>query len=183
MLAARASRGITTPTIVIIPTVRDRLLPALHAGQAEIAIGGFTVDEARSQAVAFSRPTLHGRPPCRGRRPGRTADREPGRPVRPRGPRPAIQRVLPGPDQAERAAPPGPARTRDHRRRGRGPRGRGHPPDGRRRHRPGDHHQHALRVVLAAGSTTGCTSTTGSRSATTAPSPGRSGARRGSCSA
>ncbi len=58
MLAARASRGITAPTVVIIPTVRDRLLPALHAGQAEIAIGGFTVDEARSQAVAFSRPTL-----------------------------------------------------------------------------------------------------------------------------
>jgi membrane-bound lytic murein transglycosylase MltF len=58
MLAARASRGVTPPTIVVIPTPRDRLLPALHAGQAEIAIGGFTVDEARSQAVAYSHPTL-----------------------------------------------------------------------------------------------------------------------------
>ena len=58
MLAARSSRGVATPAIVIIPTVRDRLLPALHAGQAEIAVGAFTVDDARSQAVAFSRPTL-----------------------------------------------------------------------------------------------------------------------------
>jgi membrane-bound lytic murein transglycosylase MltF len=58
MLAARASRGVVAPRIVIVPTVRDRLLPSLHAGHAEIAIGGFTVTEARSQAVAFSHPTL-----------------------------------------------------------------------------------------------------------------------------
>jgi len=58
MLAARTSRGVVPPKIVIIPTVRDRLLPALHAGHAEIAIGGFTVTDARSQAVAFSRATL-----------------------------------------------------------------------------------------------------------------------------
>ena len=58
MLAARASPGIAAPTVVIFPTVRDRLLPALHAGHAEIAIGGFTVTEAHSQAVAFSHATL-----------------------------------------------------------------------------------------------------------------------------
>jgi membrane-bound lytic murein transglycosylase MltF len=57
-LAARTRRGVVPPRIVIIPTVRDRLVPALHAGYAEIAIGGFTVTDARSQAVAFSHPTL-----------------------------------------------------------------------------------------------------------------------------
>ncbi|MFI5079337.1 MAG: transglycosylase SLT domain-containing protein, partial [Vicinamibacteria bacterium] len=58
MLADRASPGVVAPKLVIMPTERDRLLPALHAGHAEIAIGGFTVTEARSQAVAFSHPTL-----------------------------------------------------------------------------------------------------------------------------
>ena len=58
MLAARTSRGVVAPKVVIIPTVRDRLLPALHAGHADVAIGGFTVTEARSQAVAFSHATL-----------------------------------------------------------------------------------------------------------------------------
>lgn len=57
-LAARAGQGMVAPKVVIMPTARDRLLPALHAGHAEIAIGGFTVTEARNQAVAFSHPTL-----------------------------------------------------------------------------------------------------------------------------
>jgi len=57
-LAARTAPGVTPQQIVIIPTERDRLLPSLHAGHAEIAIGAFTVTEARSQAVAFSHPTL-----------------------------------------------------------------------------------------------------------------------------
>jgi membrane-bound lytic murein transglycosylase MltF len=57
-LAARASPGVAAPKIVIMPMARDRLLPALHAGHAEIAIAGFTVTEARSQAVAFSHPAL-----------------------------------------------------------------------------------------------------------------------------
>ena len=91
------------------------------------------------------------RPPCRGRRQGRAADREPRRPVRPRGARPAIERLLRGPGEAERAPSPGPALAGDDRGRRRGPRGRGHPPDGRRRHRPHHDHQHPVRVLLAAG--------------------------------
>jgi membrane-bound lytic murein transglycosylase MltF len=59
-LAGRAAPGVVPPQIVIIPVARDRLLAALQAGQAEIAIGGFSVLEARSQAVAFTHPTLTG---------------------------------------------------------------------------------------------------------------------------
>jgi membrane-bound lytic murein transglycosylase MltF len=44
--------------IVIIPTRRDRLFPALEAGLGDIAIGGITVTSARSKRVDFSTPTM-----------------------------------------------------------------------------------------------------------------------------
>jgi len=50
-------RGTVAPRVVIIPTSRERLLPALAEGYGDIAIGGFTVTEARRQAVDFSTPT------------------------------------------------------------------------------------------------------------------------------
>jgi membrane-bound lytic murein transglycosylase MltF len=53
-----SSKGAVKPKIVIIPTSRDRLLTALAEGKGEIAVGGFTVTEARRQTVDFSEPTL-----------------------------------------------------------------------------------------------------------------------------
>ena len=44
--------------VVIIPTRRDRLFPALEAGLGDIAIGGITVTSERSARVDFSRPTM-----------------------------------------------------------------------------------------------------------------------------
>lgn len=52
------STGSVKPKIVIIPTSRDQLLTALAEGKGEIAVGGFTVTEARKQTVDFSEPTL-----------------------------------------------------------------------------------------------------------------------------
>lgn len=57
---ARYSKGRVAPKIVIIPTSRDRLLPALAEGYGDIAIGAFTVTEARKASVDFSIPTLEG---------------------------------------------------------------------------------------------------------------------------
>lgn len=51
-------KGNIKPKVVIIPTSRDRLLPALAEGHGEIALGGFTVTESRKQAVDFSEPVL-----------------------------------------------------------------------------------------------------------------------------
>jgi membrane-bound lytic murein transglycosylase MltF len=48
------------PKIVIIPTTRDRLLPALAEGYGDIAIGTFTVTDHRRETVAFSVPTVSG---------------------------------------------------------------------------------------------------------------------------
>jgi membrane-bound lytic murein transglycosylase MltF len=48
------------PKIVIIPTTRDRLLPALAEGYGDIAIGAFTVTEQRREIVEFSAPTMRG---------------------------------------------------------------------------------------------------------------------------
>lgn len=48
------------PKIVIIPTSRDRLLPALAEGYGDIAIGAFTVTDLRRERVEFSAPTLSG---------------------------------------------------------------------------------------------------------------------------
>ena len=183
MLADRASPGVVAPKLVIMPTERDRLLPALHAGHAEIAIGGFTVTEAHSQAVAFSHPTLadvhHVVVAGRDEPPIASLDDLSGREVHVR----RFERLLRGPDEAERAPPPGPARAGDDRGRRRGPRGRGHPPDGRRRHRPHHDHQHPVRVLLAAGVRPAARLRRARRSAATAPSPGPSGAKPGSCSA
>jgi membrane-bound lytic murein transglycosylase MltF len=46
------------PKIVIIPTSRDRLLPALAEGYGDVAIGAFTVTDLRRETVEFSAPTM-----------------------------------------------------------------------------------------------------------------------------
>jgi len=56
-LAARAPKGTVPPKIVIIPTSRDRLLGALSEGYGDLAVGGFTIVEARRQFVDFSEHT------------------------------------------------------------------------------------------------------------------------------
>ncbi len=48
------------PKIVIIPTTRDRLLPALAEGYGDVAIGAFTVTDLRRETVEFSAPTMSG---------------------------------------------------------------------------------------------------------------------------
>jgi membrane-bound lytic murein transglycosylase MltF len=48
------------PKIVIIPTTRDRLLPALAEGYGDVAIGAFTVTDLRRETVEFSAPTMRG---------------------------------------------------------------------------------------------------------------------------
>ena len=48
------------PKIVIIPTTRDRLLPALAEGYGDVAIGAFTVTDLRRETVEFSAPTIAG---------------------------------------------------------------------------------------------------------------------------
>lgn len=48
------------PKIVIIPTTRDRLLPALAEGYGDVAIGAFTVTDLRRESVEFSAPTMSG---------------------------------------------------------------------------------------------------------------------------
>ena len=48
------------PKIVIIPTTRDRLLPALAEGYGDVAIGAFTITDRRRETVEFSQPTLEG---------------------------------------------------------------------------------------------------------------------------
>ena len=53
-----SSKRKVKPKVVIIPTSRERLLPALAEGHGEIAVGGFTITEGRKQAVDFSEPTL-----------------------------------------------------------------------------------------------------------------------------
>lgn len=57
-LARRVPQGKVPPKIVIIPTPRDRLLPALAEGLGDIAIGGLTVTADRGKQVAFSLPTM-----------------------------------------------------------------------------------------------------------------------------
>ena len=46
------------PRIVIIPTTRDRLLPALAEGYGDVAIGAFAVTDLRREIVEFSAPTM-----------------------------------------------------------------------------------------------------------------------------
>lgn len=58
VLAKGWPKGKVPPKIVIVPTPRDRLLPALAEGHGDIAIGGLTVTSERATLVAFSLPTL-----------------------------------------------------------------------------------------------------------------------------
>jgi membrane-bound lytic murein transglycosylase MltF len=53
-LRARAGRDVIAPKIVIIPTSRDRLLPALAAGYGDLAIGNLTITPERRKSVDFS---------------------------------------------------------------------------------------------------------------------------------
>jgi membrane-bound lytic murein transglycosylase MltF len=48
------------PKVVIIPTTRDRLLPALAEGYGDIAVGAFTITDRRRETVDFSEPTVDG---------------------------------------------------------------------------------------------------------------------------
>jgi membrane-bound lytic murein transglycosylase MltF len=57
-LVRQVPKGRVPPKIVIVPTPRNRLLPALAEGYGDIAIGGLTVTAARAQDVAFSLPTM-----------------------------------------------------------------------------------------------------------------------------
>jgi membrane-bound lytic murein transglycosylase MltF len=43
-------------TVVLIPTTRDRLIPMLFAGRADIAAGNITITDSRSEKVDFSVP-------------------------------------------------------------------------------------------------------------------------------
>jgi membrane-bound lytic murein transglycosylase MltF len=57
-LRPKATRRHITTKIAIIPTTRDRLLPALAAGFGEIAIGNLTITPEREKLVDFSDPIL-----------------------------------------------------------------------------------------------------------------------------
>jgi membrane-bound lytic murein transglycosylase MltF len=56
----RIGKSKVRPKIVIIPTTRDRLLPALAEGYGDVAIGAFTVADLYLQTVEFSAPTMSG---------------------------------------------------------------------------------------------------------------------------
>ncbi len=57
-LRASSGRGVIAPKIMIIPTHRDRLLPALAAGYGDLAIGNLTITPERRKSVDFSDPVL-----------------------------------------------------------------------------------------------------------------------------
>ncbi len=57
-LRPQATRRHITTKIAIIPTTRDRLLPALAAGYGDIAIGNLTITPEREELVDFSDPIL-----------------------------------------------------------------------------------------------------------------------------
>jgi membrane-bound lytic murein transglycosylase MltF len=57
-LRSQATTRHITTKIAIIPTTRDRLLPALAAGYGEIAIGNLTIIPRREKLVDFSDPIL-----------------------------------------------------------------------------------------------------------------------------
>jgi membrane-bound lytic murein transglycosylase MltF len=56
----RIGKSKVRPKIVIIPTTRDRLLPALAEGYGDVAIGAFTVADLHRETVEFSAPTMSG---------------------------------------------------------------------------------------------------------------------------
>ena len=53
-------RGSSRIKVMAIPLTRDRLLPAVTAGDADIAAGGLTVTETRQEEIAFSLPIVRG---------------------------------------------------------------------------------------------------------------------------
>src|SRR5262249_18153906 len=56
-LREKAPKGVVAPKIVLIPTGRDRLLPALETGLGDIAVGGFSIVDRFRTRVDFSIPT------------------------------------------------------------------------------------------------------------------------------
>jgi membrane-bound lytic murein transglycosylase MltF len=56
----RIGKSKIRPKIVIIPTTRDRLLPALAEGYGDIAVGAFAITDRRRETVDFSAPTVDG---------------------------------------------------------------------------------------------------------------------------
>ena len=58
VLQAKLPRGEVKTKIVIIPTSRERLLPALAAGYGDLAIGAFDITESRQRVVDFSEPIV-----------------------------------------------------------------------------------------------------------------------------
>jgi len=55
-----ASRFGAVPEIVVIPTTRDRLLPALDEGRGDIVLAGLGITARRGQQAMLSRPTNTG---------------------------------------------------------------------------------------------------------------------------
>ncbi|MGB5248899.1 MAG: transglycosylase SLT domain-containing protein [Gammaproteobacteria bacterium] len=51
-------KGSSRIKVIAVPLTRDRLLPALVSGEADIASGGLTVTRSRSEEIAFSKPIL-----------------------------------------------------------------------------------------------------------------------------
>ncbi len=60
VLGAKVGKGAIKPKIAIIPTTRDRLLPALAEGYGDLAIGALTITASRKEKVDFSEPTITG---------------------------------------------------------------------------------------------------------------------------
>jgi membrane-bound lytic murein transglycosylase MltF len=58
VLQAKLPPGAVKLKVVIIPTSRERLLPALAAGYGDLAIGAFDVTESRQKVVDFSEPVV-----------------------------------------------------------------------------------------------------------------------------
>lgn len=53
-------KGSNRIKVIAVPLTRDRLLPAVVSGQADIAAGGLTVTEARLDSIQFTRPIVTG---------------------------------------------------------------------------------------------------------------------------
>lgn len=60
VLGDAAGKNAVRPKVAIIPTTRDKMMGALEQGLGDIAIGGFTITEARKEQVDFSDPTITG---------------------------------------------------------------------------------------------------------------------------
>ena len=53
-------RGASRIKVIAVPLTRDRLLPAVVSGQADIASGGLTVTEGRLDSIQFTQPIVTG---------------------------------------------------------------------------------------------------------------------------